>query len=93
MDRFKKLLKSKGLKGYELAKMVGVSAGSLSERQKNPSVNTMKNICEALECEIHELFETPKGFTHEYSKKNGKWLGIRKMTKLELEDEAIKNIQ
>ncbi|RDD69234.1 XRE family transcriptional regulator [Paracoccus versutus] len=58
--RIKELRKDKGLTGEQLADMVGVSKGYISEIEtgkKTPGAGLMMRFADALKCEVYELYE------------------------------------
>lgn len=58
--RIKELRKDKDLTGEQLADMVGVSKGYISEIEngkKTPGAGLMMRFAEALKCEVYELYE------------------------------------
>lgn len=60
MLRVKEILKAKGMTAKELAGILNVSEGSLSQTIRdgaNPSLQTLDKIASALEVSVAELFE------------------------------------
>lgn len=58
--RIKELRRDKGLTGEQLADMVGVSKGYISEIEngkKTPGAGLMMRFADALKCEVYELYE------------------------------------
>lgn len=78
MDRLKILLKARGMTQTELASKLSISPGSLVDRTNNPTLKSMIEISDKLDCHIHELFSEPEGYLHSYEKETNEWLGIRK---------------
>ena len=44
----------------------------------SPNGKSLEDFARILNCEVHELIETSKGYAHFYDDKTGEWLGIRK---------------
>lgn len=62
MLRVKDILKAKGMTAKELAGILNVSEGSLSQTIRegaNPSLQTLDKIASALEVSVADLFEAP----------------------------------
>ncbi|WP_018675650.1 helix-turn-helix domain-containing protein [Riemerella columbina] len=77
--RIKELSTSKGVSLQDLSKKLGISYQALNARMiGNPSVKVLKEIADALEVDLHELFTTSDAYSHFYDTETGEWLGIRK---------------
>lgn len=66
MLRVKEILKVKGMTAKELAGIMNISEGSLSQTIKNgsnPSLQTLNRIASALGVSVAELFEAPAADT------------------------------
>ena len=76
--RIKELTKSKGVRMQDLAKQLGITYQSLNKRLVALKFETLKEISEKLDCDVHELIEPGKDYAHFYDQQTGEWLGIRK---------------
>jgi len=57
-QRLRAFRKSKNLKGFQFAKKIGISQGSLSEQENDislPSAKTLKGLCLKTDINIHWL--------------------------------------
>lgn len=78
MLRINEILKLKGKSRKWLINQLGISYQALTSRENNPTHNSIIEISNALDCEIHELFNTSSDYSHFYDNNTGEWLGIRK---------------
>jgi len=59
--RIKEIAKAKGMQLKDVAKKMDIAPESLTRAiHRNPQLNTLKSIAEALEVDITELFPLPK---------------------------------
>lgn len=76
--RIKEVAKSKGLTLDDVAKRIGITYQSFNKRLNTAKLDTLKEVAEILECDIHELLEPGSQYAHFYDPKTEEWLGIRK---------------
>lgn len=77
MIRIKEVINKKGYEIQQVAEKLGVSRQSLHNKMNgNPSIKTLKEIADAINCDVHELINCSEDFAHFYDKEE--WLGIRK---------------
>lgn len=77
----KEIGKKYGYKMKELSEKMNVSQMALSFWQtgkRDVGISKLKDIANAIGCEIHELIGTGDKYAHFYDDKTGEWLGIRK---------------
>ena len=59
-----KLIKKRGISQQELSRITGIRQPTISEMCRNKSLslplNNLAQICDALDCEIHDLLEFKK---------------------------------
>lgn len=75
--RIKEVAKQKGFTLDDIAKKIGISYVSLFRRLNAPKLSTLEEIANILNCEVVELIEVNKPFTHSYDPE-GNWKGISK---------------
>lgn len=76
--RIKELAKAKGISMQDLSKKLGITYQSLNKRLVALKFETLKEISEKIDCDIHELIEPGEKYAHFYDQQTGEWLGIRK---------------
>lgn len=75
--RVKEVAKRKNIGMVELAKMLNKSYNALYNRLDNPTLKSLQEIANVLDCEIIELIECGSDYSHFYDEKTGKYLGVR----------------
>ncbi|RLJ33872.1 DNA-binding Xre family transcriptional regulator [Chryseobacterium sp. 7] len=76
--RIKEVAKLKGYSLEDISSKLGISYVALYKKLKTAKLDTLKEIAEILQCDIHELLEPGSQYAHFYDPKTEEWLGIRK---------------
>lgn len=78
-NRIKEVCKIKGISFIELSQKLGLKQyQTLTSRTKNPTLKSLQEIADVLECEVVELLPVGPEYSHFYDQLNNEWLGIRK---------------
>lgn len=72
-----RLARSKKTQAF-VAEHIGITYNALYARLKSPTLSTLVEVAEAIDCNVHELLEAGEGYSHFYDDVTGEWLGIRK---------------
>lgn len=75
--RIKEIAKKKGYTLDDVAKGIGITYTAFFRRIDNPKLSTLVDVANFLKCEVVELLEVNKPFSHSYSP-DGEWKGISK---------------
>ena len=82
--RIKEIANAKGMQLKDVAKKMGIAQESLTRAiHKNPQLNTLKSIAEALEVDIIELFPLPAHSVRGYLEVDGVVYKIDNKSQLE----------